>query len=441
MFFFSWLRKRNSNPRAKRATAARPKQARFRPLLEALEDRAVPSTLNVTTTLDELNPNDGVLSLREAVMQTNNSTTPVTIAVPAGRYALQLGPLVVSGASVTIQGTGAGATIIDGGGSGPDFETTLLNPFPAVVSGVTFSGLTIQGGTAAFGGGIYSVGTDLTVDHCTISGNSASAWGGGIFAQGAKITLLSSLIQGNSAGDEGGGIYKEGPMKIADSVIANNSSPTGAGGGIYDGGFDLTLMKSTVAGNSAIAGGGIFNNADHATLTVQGCTFFANSALGPGGGIANHNGTLTVTNTTFSCNTATGGTTPGGAGAFGQGGAIFNEATLDVRGSTFTGNFAGDFGGAIYNLDTATIQQCTLSGNSAGSGGGIYNAGAATVQQSTLSGNTAASTGGGIYDAASGTLAVKDSTVLNNLAPFGADIHNLGALTLDDSIVGDLYQA
>jgi hypothetical protein len=33
-------------------------------------------------------------------------------------------------------------------------------------------------------------------------------------------------------------------------------------------------------------------------------------------------------------------------------------------------------------------------------------------------------------------LAVKDSTVLDNLAAPGADIYNLGALTLDDSIVG-----
>jgi hypothetical protein len=42
----------------------------------------------------------------------------------------------------------------------------------------------------------------------------------------------------------------------------------------------------------------------------------------------------------------------------------------------------------------------------------------------------------GILNAASGTLAVKDSTVLNNIAPLGADIYNLGALTLDDSTVG-----
>jgi hypothetical protein len=55
---------------------------------------------------------------------------------------------------------------------------------------------------------------------------------------------------------------------------------------------------------------------------------------------------------------------------------------------------------------------------------------------SFLSANIAASAGGGIFNGASGTLAVKDSTVLSNVAPLGADLYNLGALTLDDSTVG-----
>jgi hypothetical protein len=43
-----------------------------------------------------------------------------------------------------------------------------------------------------------------------------------------------------------------------------------------------------------------------------------------------------------------------------------------------------------------------------------------------------------LWFGASGTLAVKDSTVLNNVAPLGADLYNLGALTLDDNTVGVL---
>src|SRR5262249_38236323 len=69
MFFSSWLRNRMTNPCANPAQGHR--AARFRPGLEILEDRAVPAILNVTTALDVVDPNDGLLSLREAVLQAN----------------------------------------------------------------------------------------------------------------------------------------------------------------------------------------------------------------------------------------------------------------------------------------------------------------------------------------------------------------------------------
>src|SRR5262249_22580183 len=40
---------------------------RFRPRLEALEDRLAPATITVTTVADDLTPNDGSMSLREAI--------------------------------------------------------------------------------------------------------------------------------------------------------------------------------------------------------------------------------------------------------------------------------------------------------------------------------------------------------------------------------------
>ena len=78
-------------------------------------------------------------------------------------------------------------------------------------------------------------------------------------------------------------------------------------------------------------------------------------------------------------------------------------------------NAASDSGGAIDNLNcTVTLQQCNLSANTAGSDGG------------------------GIYSGAGGTLSLKDSSVLNDLALLGGDIYNLGVLNLDDAIVGIL---
>ena len=48
MSFFSWLRNRNSNRPTRGTAQHRPAAPRFRPRLEALEDRCVPSMLKVT---------------------------------------------------------------------------------------------------------------------------------------------------------------------------------------------------------------------------------------------------------------------------------------------------------------------------------------------------------------------------------------------------------
>jgi predicted outer membrane repeat protein len=87
------------------------------------------------------------------------------------------------------------------------------------------------------------------------------------------------------------------------------------------------------------------------------------------------------------------------------------SGTLDVHGSTFSGNTASDSGGALYNAGTATAQQSTLSGNSAGSdGGGIFNAasGTLTIDDSVVLNNLALR-GADLYNLGQATL--HDSTV------------------------------
>jgi hypothetical protein len=76
--------------------------------------------------------------------------------------------------------------------------------------------------------------------------------------------------------------------------------------------------------------------------------------------------------------------------------------------------------GGIVNAGTLTVSGCTVSGNSADFGG-------RHLEECTLSGNTAASDGSDLFNAASATLAVKDSTVFTNVAALGADVCDLGA--------------
>src|SRR5262245_53656677 len=58
----------------------------FRPNIECLEDRRVPTTFLVNTFADEVRGNDRVLSLREAIKAANLNPGPDTIVLQAGTY-------------------------------------------------------------------------------------------------------------------------------------------------------------------------------------------------------------------------------------------------------------------------------------------------------------------------------------------------------------------
>jgi VCBS repeat-containing protein len=156
-----------------------------------------------------------------------------------------------------------------------------------------------------------------------------------------------------------------GNLNLSGVTIANGR-PTDSnfGGAIFNLGT-VTVSNSTFSNNTAIGASGAIDNTN-GTLTVTGSTFTGNSALS-GGAIENFQGTVTVTGSTFSGNRATSN----------DGGAIENfQGTVTVTGSTFTGNSAGGDGGALYNFfdSNMTVTGSTFTNNTAGGeGGGIYN--------------------------------------------------------------------
>jgi hypothetical protein len=179
----------------------------------------------------------------------------------------------------------------------------------------------------------------------------------------------------------------------------------------------LTVTGSTLSSNTATFGGGILN---YGTLTVSSSSLSGNSAPF-GGGISNY-GTLTVSSSSLSGNSAP------------FGGGISNYGTLTVTNSTLSGNSANIDGGGIYNGNSGslTVIESTLSGNSGSEGAAIFNSGTLTVSNSTLSGNSADQWGGGILNG--GTLTVSNSTLSGNSATFsGGGIDNGGTLTVSNS--------
>ncbi|MDO4571324.1 MAG: choice-of-anchor Q domain-containing protein, partial [Planctomycetia bacterium] len=147
--------------------------------------------------------------------------------------------------------------------------------------------------------------TKVNLGGLTITGGKTSSSGGGIYNKSySTLTVTNSTIAGNSASD-GGGIYSYGTLTVTNSTISGNKA-SDYGGGIYNSSGTLTVTNSTISGNSASwDGGGIYNR--YGTLTVTNSTISGNSA-DDGGGICNGN-TLNLYNSIVSLNYAKNGAT------------------------------------------------------------------------------------------------------------------------------------
>jgi hypothetical protein len=97
-------------------------------------------------------------------------------------------------------------------------------------------------------------------------------------------------------------------------------------------------------------------NEFYSNAKVTNCKFSGNAAIWGGGmGTANHS-SPTVTNSTFSGNTASN---------FGGGMHNYPDSNLNLTNCVFNGNTAGMEGGAMFNYDMdATVTNCIFSGNS-----------------------------------------------------------------------------
>src|SRR5262245_1193262 len=162
----TWFRKRAILGKAAHRSrvpmrALRP--APFRPRLELLEGRDVPSTLTVYNNLDS-----GPGSLRSEIAAARSGDTIVFDARLSGQtIKLTSGELLIN-KSVTIEGPGADQLTVSGGGFWRVFEVD------GVKSSVTLSGLTISQGNGVagnafdgLGGGVLNFGT-LTISACTL---------------------------------------------------------------------------------------------------------------------------------------------------------------------------------------------------------------------------------------------------------------------------------
>jgi hypothetical protein len=348
MQLLSWLNVRmTGRPQTRRAPARRT-PPRFRPRLEALETRDLPSTLTVTNTLDSgpgslraeiaaAQPGDTIVFSPKLFNIHNGKTTTITLT--SGELDLNK--------NLTIQGPGAGLLAVNGDRKGVVFQ---------VEAQVALSGLTITGGGSvanSLGGGIENSGT-LTVSDCTITQNGTPNGGGGGIENSGTLTVSDCTISQNGTNNGGGGIGNSGTLTVSDCTITQNVADSG--GGIYNSGT-LTLRDSTLSANCAQGlgytalqgGGGIYNSSG--TLTASGCTLYDNQSYYDGGGVVMMSGTANLTNCTLCNNVALGSNADDGNGG-GGGIILFGQTTVNLTNCTLSLNAAKyGYGGGIFVLD------------------------------------------------------------------------------------------
>lgn len=299
------------------------------------------------------------------------------------------------GGALAIRGTGAvisnctfenNVARYYGGGVGLAYADNVT------VAGCSFIGNLVSG--ASFGGGAVGAlsSSQVDVSGCTFDGNHAST-GGAVGLTFTAGVLSGCAFTGNSATNEGGAVSGTTVLTITVCTFNSNSAGSGAGTGR--------------AGGAVHARG---------TTAIDDCLFLNNSSGKSGGAIEIQYGSLLLSGTTFSGNTAV---LLGGAASIMQG---------NVTACTFHGNTAGDSGAAVsVSGQNSTFARCTFSGNTAHGrgGGGVAAFGPASFTNCTFSGNVATTGGGaGLWchssSAASWVLTLVSCTFADNLAPQAA---------------------
>ena len=366
----------------------------------------IPNELVVSTLEDENDGNysDGDLSLREAIALANEREGADTIAfnssLSGGTIILNLGELAING-SLTILGLGSEQLTIDANEGSRVFN--LDNGNAETKIDIAINGLKITGGNASneelgiFGGGIFNQ-ENLELNDSLVTKNTAVA-GGGIYNQDATASINNSAISNNSTSGSASGVVNRGSgiansnstVEINNSSINNNTNT-----GIEVDESEVTIVDSSVSGNSGLGTGGIRSYRSTVNLENSIVSNNSASALGNSGGInSSLDSVLNINNSTITDNSGEAGNPNDPRARTADASGILASGTTNITNSTISNNRGVGFG--IKNSGDLNISNSTFSGNA---GTGILNQsnGFVDISNSTIANNQGALDAGGIHN-------------------------------------------
>ncbi len=216
--------------------------------------------------------------------------------------------------------------VLDGNNEGS--ALTINTSVPVLIKNIT-----ITGGSAVNGGGIYAAsGSNVTLgEGSVIAGNKASSNGGGIYTEGTLLLANGSLI-----GDKNKTVYAE---------IDKHSNSANLGGGVYFETGSVTIETGAmIAYNYAYQGGGIAHT---------GNSFVENITLNLSGGEIAYNGCQKDVQNSFG------------------GGLYIAGCSFNFTEGSIYGNYADHGGGGIFLQSTSHAEMTggTICNNNYSSGG------------------------------------------------------------------------
>ncbi|MES2775760.1 MAG: T9SS type A sorting domain-containing protein [Bacteroidota bacterium] len=294
----------------------------------------------VNTTADGTS-STGTVHLRGAINASNAAGGAHTITVPAGTYNLTLGQLILGDIpqNITINGAGPATTIINMTTTAQD-RIMLINP-PGTNANITttITGIKFTNGRLVndnFGGGAIICGgpnnvttlTNCVFDNNTIAASVVNPDGGGALScvGGGTLTIDQCVFSNN--------IYS-GPANLSGGAIRFSAYSYSIGGVYTYPNNTLTVTNSTFTNNSAGAGTG---NGGAIFVSSQGWS--TTEAPRP-------TFTVNITENNFTANTAL-----GGGGAIGTVNSFHPTNVMQIHYNRFVNNVsAAGKGSGIYMAD------------------------------------------------------------------------------------------
>lgn len=152
----------------------------------------------------------------------------------------------------------------------------------------------ITGNTAGSGGGVYADGLpDIEITASYIEKNRAIGGDGGGMFSGARIAVrCTRFLENQAESGNGGGLYQQpvsGLAFIESSYFEGNKTGTenkGLGGAVFVA-DDFTLLMSSIVGNEAKRGGGLYiaQYAADDPISIENVTIAHNNATIEGGAL------------------------------------------------------------------------------------------------------------------------------------------------------------